>query len=80
MIELDKSWDLSANLKMAGTDPSTYEEKVFQTKLPGRFDPSIATYEQIQSIGQALIIGFTQNTYVDVLLTAQKSINTVEGD
>lgn len=80
MITLDKSWDLSASVQMFGTDPTTYAEKQFQTKLPGRFDPSIATPEQIQTIGRALAGGFTTNTFVDTLLTAQKNINKIEGD
>lgn len=79
MITIDKSWDLSATIQMFGTDQTTYEEKQSQTKLPGRFDPSIATPEQIQTIGSKLT-GFTTNTYIDTLLTAQKNINQIEGN
>lgn len=75
MIALNKNWDLSATIKQM-----TVNNEKFQTKIPGRFDPEIATGEDIQTLCTILIGAFTTNTYIETLMTAQRNLTEIIED
>ena len=67
MIEFDKSWDISAQIK--STDSNNNK---IVTTIWGRFDTSTDP-EDLQNL-MAAINSFTNNTYVDTELNAKKSL------
>lgn len=72
MISLDKNWDLSAAIQQKNQN----NEK-FQITLPGRFDPSTVTAQQIEKLTTELINKFTSNTYIDTNITAHRLLNDI---
>lgn len=69
MITPDRTWDISATLKLMDANESN-----FSTKITGRFDPSVATGNSIYALIYALN-SMTNNSLVDATLTASKSLS-----
>ena len=73
MIEIDKSWDLSAQINATDTNNNVVNQTIW-----GRFDPSTDP-EDLQNLLMA-INSFTTNTYVDAKLSAKKSLSAIIDD
>lgn len=65
MINLETTWDISANIKMTDTNSN-----LINKKLTGRFDPATATETNILDLISE-IIDLTTNTYEGTFLTAK---------